>query len=645
MLNNKSIRFKLTFFILTGVSLIFIGLFTYYYQISSRLLLKTARENAEHLTNEIVNEVETVFLATAKIPENLSFVIENSSTSADNLIQFLKIVVQNNDEIYGSAIAFEPGQFKADIEKFAPYYYKSGDTVQYQSLAGEEYNYFLQDWYQIPKEIGRSYWTEPYFDEGGGNILMTTYAVPFYHSETRQFRGIITIDISMAWLQDIFNALQIYESGYGFLITKSGRYVVHPDRDLIMNAGIFDVAELHDDKNLRESGQKMLAGKSGLAEIDDPMTGRQSWLYYSSFPSSGYSMGIIIPQVEFYAALDKLNKTVILVAILGLFFLFGVISIVSKRITDPLHNLSELTREIGEGNFSVELPHQDAGDEIGMLSRSFEKMQITLKEYIANLKKVTVERERIQGELRIAHDIQMSIIPKTFPPFPDRKEIDIYAILEPAKAVGGDLYDFFLLDDNHLCFAIGDVAGKGVPASLFMAVTRTLLRAKANSTMNLAIHEIVTEMNNDLCADNDTSMFVTFFLGIFDLRNGELEYCNAGHNYPYIISPDGKMTTLENSHGLPLGVMKESAYQAGKLTLQSMTRFFLYTDGVTEAENLKQQLFDIPRLEALLSKTFGAVSSRQLINTIKVRVSSFTGPAEQSDDITMLSLLYKGKNE
>src|SRR6056297_3467459 len=384
MLNNKSIRFKLTFFILTGVSLIFIGLFTYYYQISSRLLLKTARENAEHLTNEIVNEVETVFLATAKIPENLSFVIENSSTSADNLIQFLKIVVQNNDEIYGSAIAFEPGQFKADIEKFAPYYYKSGDTVQYQSLAGEEYNYFLQDWYQIPKEIGRSYWTEPYFDEGGGNILMTTYAVPFYHSETRQFRGIITIDISMAWLQDIFNALQIYESGYGFLITKSGRYVVHPDRDLIMNAGIFDVAELHDDKNLRESGQKMLAGKSGLAEIDDPMTGRQSWLYYSSFPSSGYSMGIIIPQVEFYAALDKLNKTVILVAILGLFFLFGVISIVSKRITDPLHNLSELTREIGEGNFSVELPHQDAGDEIGMLSRSFEKMQITLKEYIAN---------------------------------------------------------------------------------------------------------------------------------------------------------------------------------------------------------------------------------------------------------------------
>ena len=643
MLNNKSLRFKLTLFILSGVSLIFVGIFSYYYHVSSTLLLKTARENSEHLTNEIVNKVENVFLSTAKIPENLAYVLQNSTMEAQNLINFQRIVVEKNREIYGSTIAFEKGEFKPDIDRFAPYFYRNGDTVAYQNLDSEAYNYFLQDWYQIPKEINKPYWSEPYFDEGGGNILMTTYSVPFYNSETQKFRGIITIDISLEWLQDIFSELKIYQSGYGFLITKSGRFVVAPNPDLIMNSSIFDVAELRNDSLLRETGRQMQQGKKGMVELTDPLSERKCWLYYAPFPSSGYSMGIIIPQHEFYAELFKLNRTVIISAFIGLGFLFGVISLISTRITQPLHNLSEITKDIGSGNFDVELPHMITGDEIGMLSRSFEKMQITLKEYIDNLQKATAEKERIQGELRIAHDIQMSIIPKTFPPFPHRKDVDIFGILEPAKAVGGDLYDFFLLDDDHLCVAIGDVSGKGVPASLFMAVTRTLLRAKANATMNMKIHEIVTSMNQDLCSENDTAMFVTFFLAIINLKNGKMQYCNAGHNFPYVIHTDGKVELLDKSHGLPLGVMDMNPYKSDKIQLDKGARLFLYTDGINEAENENHDLFDDFRLAEMMKKLKDEKKPEAIINSVYDEVKKFVGNAEQSDDMTMMTVIYKGK--
>jgi sigma-B regulation protein RsbU (phosphoserine phosphatase) len=642
MLNNKSIRFKLTVFILTGVIFIVLGLFSYYYFVSSKLLLKTALENAQHLTNETINKVENVFLASAKIPKNLAFVLENTTISDQEMIKFQEVVVRENDEIFASAIAFEPGEYKKNIKRYAPFFFKEDSLISFQNLDSGEYNYFLQDWYQIPKELNRAYWSEPYYDEGGGDILMSTYSVPFHRKDSDKLRGIITIDISLEWLQKIFQQLKIYESGYGFLLSQSGRYIVHPNEDLVMNASIFDIAESRNDSLLREAGRKMLRGEQSIVEISSPGTKEKFWLYYAPLLSNGYTMGIVIPQKEFYADLYQLNKTVFFSGIAGLIFLFAVISVISKKITLPLRNLSEATKVIGQGDFSVKLPQLTTGDEIGILSRSFEKMQITLKEYIENLKSATAEKERIQGELRIAHDIQMSIIPKTFPPFPNRNDVDIFGVLEPAKAVGGDLYDFFLLDDDHLCAAIGDVSGKGVPASLFMAVTRTLLRAKANKTMQLSIDEIITGMNIDLCSENEASMFVTFFLTIINLKTGEMKYCNAGHNFPYILHADGKLTELNQTHGLPLGVMDLSPYSFDKIQLEKGARLFLFTDGINEAENMEKELFDDRRLRQTLGSMGKEPSPRVIIETMRSRVKKFTGEAEQSDDLTMLSIKYKG---
>ena len=648
MLKNRSLRFKLSAFVLTGTVLVTAILMSYYYSVSRQLILDSAMKNARHLTLETVNSIENVFRSTAKIPENLAYVFETGITNEEALYRFMETVVEHNTEIFGSTVAFEPGAFIPGQERFAPYFYKEDGRVVHSDLNDPGYHYHLQDWYQIPKELRKPVWSEPYYDEGGGGIIMATYSVPFYWPEDSkkagQFRGIITIDISLVWLKEIFEELQIYESGYGFLLSQSGKYLVHPNPDNVMNASIFDIAELQQNERLRELGRKMVRGQSGFTKTTQPDTGREVYLSFAPFPSSGYAIGIVIPVEELFADLTRLNRDVIILAVLGLLALFGVISFIAGRITEPIRRLSEATALIGQGEFNAPLPEIQANDEIGRLTRSFEKMQIALEEYIRNLKATTAAKEKIEGELRIAHDIQMGIIPRTFPPFPDRKDVDIFGILEPAKAVGGDLYDFFLLDDNRLGAAIGDVSGKGVPASLFMAVTRTLLRAKSMNMKNANPGKIITSMNMDLCTENDASMFVTFFYLILNLKTGDLEYCNAGHNPPFILHANGDIEALSNVHGFPLGVMEADPYQTGKLNIRPGTRIVLYTDGVTEAENMERELFREERLRAVLEKFRDCRSPREITLSIRGAMKEFTLEAEQSDDITMLVITYLGGN-
>jgi sigma-B regulation protein RsbU (phosphoserine phosphatase) len=246
-------------------------------------------------------------------------------------------------------------------------------------------------------------------------------------------------------------------------------------------------------------------------------------------------------------------------------------------------------------------------------------------------------KELIESELSVAREIQMSIVPKIFPPFPDRPELDIFAALEPAKEVGGDLYDFFLLDADHLCFTVGDVSGKGVPASLFMAVTKTLLKAKAD--ISLRPDEILYQVNNDLCRDNDSGMFVTVFLGILNLASGDVVFSNGGHNIPFIVRRDGAVELLPRIPGLALGVMEEAKFTCSGIRLQAGDSLLVYTDGVTEAMNPAGDLLGEERLQNILRQADGGTAKGE-VQQVLAQTREFAGGAVQSDDITILALKY-----
>lgn len=266
--------------------------------------------------------------------------------------------------------------------------------------------------------------------------------------------------------------------------------------------------------------------------------------------------------------------------------------------------------------------------------------------YIVNTlweeRKIREVKARIESELRLARDIQLSLVPKTFPPFPEVKEFDVYAILEPAKEVGGDLYDFFFLDDEHFCFVIGDVSGKGVPAALFMSGTRTLLKAHAEHSRDPA--QLLAKVNNDLCRGNDTSMFVTLFCGILHVPSGHVIYANAGHNPPCLRQSDGSISWLPAIKGIALGVMEDMTFQLGQFQLQAGDTLITYTDGVTEAMDESEAWFGNDLLVKAVMTSADA-APKAIIDNIRQAVGEFVGLAEQSDDITMLVLSYRQETQ
>lgn len=316
---------------------------------------------------------------------------------------------------------------------------------------------------------------------------------------------------------------------------------------------------------------------------------------------------------------------------------------VRKTITRPISRLADFTQEITEsGKFENQRITMKTGDEIEALSDSFNFMMEELENYIANLSKVTAEKERIGTELDIARNIQASMLPCIFPAFPDRKEFDIYATMTPAKEVGGDFYDFFMVDETHLAIVMADVSGKGVPAALFMVIGKTLIKDHTTSGRDLG--EVFSTVNNLLCEANSEGLFITAFEGVLDLVTGEFCFVNAGHEMPFICKSGGSFEAYKIRPGFVLAGFEDMNYKAGSMTLDVGDMIFQYTDGVTEATNVENQLYGMERLEQVLNRVKDRVPS-EILPEVKKDIDAFVGEAPQFDDITMLCVEYKAKME
>ncbi len=645
-MKRNTLSFRIISRLLPAVILLGIVIFTAYYLFARRSITDHTAENAQITAKNTVHSIEQIIKQAQMIPANLSWMIENGSLEHDSLFKFLEQLVKNNPLIYASAIAFQPGMSNESIMPkpynglYSPYAFRNGDGVETKNLGSESYNYLIMDWYQIPAMLQAPYWTEPYFDEGGADALLSTYSHPFYLTKNgkREFAGIITIDISLEWLTKTVSSVKILETGYAFLISGNGVYVTHPNQENIMNHTIFTRAKELDLPVLRKIGREMIKGREGFDTIELPQTGK-NLLYYEPISSTGWSLGVIYPYKEMYASLQMLNILIVTLSLISLLLLVFFNFTIVNRMLGPLTKFARSAREVAEGNFTAELPKITSKDEMKELHDSFEFMQRELSEYIVHLKETTSAKEKIESELRIAKEIQMGMIPHIFPPFPQLKQIDLYALLESAKEVGGDLYDFFLLDEKNLCFAIGDVSGKGIPASLFMAVTRTLLRSLAQKEKETSA--IVSEINATLCQNNDSNMFVTFFIGILDTSTGELRYCNAGHNPPLLIKKEGNTSFFEITKGIPLGLFSEFIFKEQITKLSGGDKLFLYTDGLTEAENWNKELFSDNRLLSVL-QNYHANTPENLVKGVLEAVNQHVNGNEQSDDLTMLTILFKG---
>lgn len=367
-----------------------------------------------------------------------------------------------------------------------------------------------------------------------------------------------------------------------------------------------------------------------------------SYPYFSGEDFLGYvcvdlSMEEVVQQRQtylFHALLIMFSITAIFAAL--------YILLLNRQVVSPVKRMAEATQRFvsakEEEKSTISMLEIRTKDELEQLCESLKQMEKDINYYIDNLCKVTVEKERIGAELNVATEIQLSMLPCIFPAFPDRDELDIYAMTTPAKEVGGDFYDFFMVDDRHLAIVMADVSGKGVPAALFMVIGKTLIKDHTQPGRDLG--EVFTEVNNILCEANDNGMFITAFEGVLDLATGEFRYVNAGHEMPFIYRKDGGYEAYKIRPGFVLAGMENVRYKEQRLQLNVGDKIFQYTDGVTEATDKDNQLYGMDRLRQVLNQQCIDSNPKQTLENVKTDIDVFVGDNDQFDDITMLCLEY-----
>ncbi len=558
------------------------------YVFSQRVIREEAERRAhgqleatELRINSVIDQVETA------VRNNLwSAAVQVSRP--DSLWNLTRGIVKDNPIIYGSAVALVENYSRKAGRLYAPYAHRSGEEIVSSQLGTQEYNYPEQEWFVKALENPGGYWSEPYYDEGGGNMLMTTYSIPVKDHAGR-VAAVLTADVSLEWLSSLLEGVQVYPNSFNMVVSRTGKIMVCPVETLIMRRSVHEMAAQADDSDtaaFNSINRAMLSQESGT--IPFKYKGKVNYLYFNAVDRTGWSMSIVIPHDEIYGSVQKVGGWVALLQVLGILMLILI---------------------------------------LWATLRNQKKMQ-----------EISANKSRMENELQVARSIQMALLPKIFPPYPERKDIDMFATIVPAKEVGGDLYDFFIRDEK-IFFCIGDVSGKGIPASLVMAVTRSLFRT-------VAAHEkspqrIVTAMNESMSDTNENNMFVTLFCGVLDLTTGHLRFCNAGHNAPYLLYPDGTSVPLEVNPNLPLAVMEGMVFAEQEMDLPSGTGLFMFTDGLNEAENEDHDQFGNERLQAQLSSSLSATEQVQVMTR---SVDEFVDDAPQSDDLTILYIKYMNAN-
>lgn len=575
--------------------------------------------------------------------------IADQLSSPEAVQEALKHELRVNTHINGCAVAFIPNYYPQKGYWYEPYAtHGEGDNIIVFNIGSQGHDYHNTEWFINGLEKEEGYWSNPYLDSLGAKNVLTTYTLPLKDAQGR-IAGVFGADITLEWLTKQVQEMNLYaneftfsgdddytQEAYCFILGRNGDYLVHPDPKRILAKSYFDYVGESKDGPYERLGRDMLDGKSGfhITKID----GVRSFIYFAPVMHNGWSMAIVVPSITVFSPGILLGLIILLMLIIGLLTAFLLTTRTIRSTVRPLKQLAQSAEEVAKGNFDTPLPEIRDHDEIRQLRDSFQNMQESLTDYIQQLTEAATRQAAIDRELDIARGIQMSMLPKVFPPYPERKDIDIFGLLTPAKTVGGDLYDF-AIQNNKLYFCIGDVSGKGIPAAILMAVTSYQLRTLSADEDNPA--RILGALNESLSSRNESLMFVTLFFGVLDLSTGELQYCNAGHDAPILREADGRVRYMDVESNVAVGVMPDWSFQLQKTRIAPGTTLFLFTDGLTEAENSVQELFGMDRTFQAAQEA-DASSPSAFLSHVSEAVKTYVAGADQSDDLTMLAIQYRG---
>ena len=634
---RRKLSVRVSLWVVMFAAVIFIAALSFLFYQSREAVRQEAISHATQILDKTSLRVEGI-LNRVEVATNMTeWLVMRHPTKADSMFVYSRGMLTNNPDFYNCSIAFEPYYFQNYGRYFSAYSKHSGDSIRTFQGGSDNYQYFFMDWYLMPQLLDHPCWTEPYVDldvATNTSEMVTSYCQAIKNNEGKLI-GVINTSLSLNWLSQTISAVKPYPNSYSIMIGRGGTYFVHPDSTKITRQSIFTQTIEDNDTAMANLGHAMQRGEEGIKRMN--IGGKDSYVFYKPLGKTGCSMAIVCPESDIFGGFDRLRRTVMSIVTVGLLLmLYFFIRIITREL-QPLRRLAKEAETIASGNFDTKLPELQRTDEIGQLSNSFAGMQKSLVRYIDELKDTTAEKASIESELQVASGIQMGMLPKDFPTSQERDDVQLYASLTPAKDVGGDLFDFYIRDEK-LFFCIGDVSGKGVPASLFMAVTRSVFRTvSAHESMP---DRIVATLNATMADMNETNMFVTLFVGVLDLPTGRMRYCNAGHDAPLLVGQGVGMLPCDSN--IPAGFMPSWKYTLQETQIFTGTTIFLFTDGLTEAEDSTHALFKMERVNEVAKQALAnhQEEPRQLIAVMTDAVHQFVGDAEQSDDLTMMAIQY-----
>jgi sigma-B regulation protein RsbU (phosphoserine phosphatase) len=552
--------------------------------------------------------------------------VEEECKLLGNVTQVFEPVCEENTEIVAIYLSTESGiQISCD---------RDSEVTASKTKDGSEvfFNYYSRPWYGLAKEIGEVTFTNVYMDTYDRGYMITC-AAPFYNKDG-EFAGVVCMDLLV---NQLFNMLEEFdviegEGDYAFLVDGNG-YAVNPEYH---EMNIYTDSDM--DGELKKS---IMKGETGVSYS-------QNGCYYAYAPIFGVNWKLCarVPEDMVLAPMVDMNEKIrssiivfIVIFAVAAILMYIMIRKFANSITWPLYALRRDAEQISSGNLDhvAKIYHDD---EIGDLAHSFNDMAVSLKEYVENLTEVTTEKERISTELNVATKIQRDMLPSIFPPFPNIKEFDLYATMDPAKEVGGDFYDFFLIDDDHICLVMADVSGKGVPAALFMVIAKTLIKNRA--ALGGSPSEILEYANECLCEGNEAELFVTVWVAIIEISTGKGVAANAGHEHPILMRAGGDFETVKYKHSLAVAAMEGAKFKEHEFKLDPGDKLIVYTDGVMEATSRDEELFGEERALKVLNENKDA-SAEDILKHMKTAIDDFAVGVPQFDDITMMSFFYNGK--
>jgi phosphoserine phosphatase RsbU/P len=632
-----SIRWKLIISIVLPLVLISVVVMWFTLKILYINAKTQLHKQATDIAQNHAAKLDGKFQALAQIARSTAAYLEVApDLNEQQLYELLRANVAQNPLAYGSAIAFETNQYKEGTALFAPYVYRDGETTRAIDIATESYDYSNGnwEWYSRPRLFGRPIWTEPFFDEGAGNILMVTYSVPFYVDG--KFRGVVTIDVNLKELQQQINPEDV--GGRLFvIISAAGNFISNPNPDHIMSGSIQSRARKINSPEFTKFVDAILQGKSGVQELHDVTLGgmmedRTTWLFYAPIKSTGWSFSTAVPEIE----MTRNVRTQLAKGAIGLCVLVGLVIIcillVSTNLTRPILKLAEAVSRLGAGDLDSKVTGITSKDEIGQLADGFNTMLDELNLNIKSLGQEMAARELVENELNVAREIQSSLLPRTFPPFPEHDDFELHAVNQAARHVAGDFFDFFFVNEETLIMVMADVSGKGVPAAMVMAVARTIIRNLANSGCPPA--EILQETNRLLLENHNPSIFITMVIACYEPASGKLVYSNAGHHPPYRMSADGKIDKFEAATGTIVGMLDDVCFENSETKVEEGEYIILYTDGISEARSPSGAFYGEEYFEQLLTANAGSTAC-EICDLAINELNSFQA-GKLSDDITLL---------